>query len=426
MASSSSLNTSATGLPPLTTATIPVSSTSAFTSHLNFNLLIKLDRTNYLFWKAQVLPAIRAKSAPNKYIVEQNAGTSEVTTRVSDEFLAWKKNDQLFVCWIISTISERIIGQVTGCTTAHEVWTTLEKLYSQQSKSRILQLRSQLQTTKKGAMNMTDYIIKMKGISDCLTAAGQFMTKQDLVLSILSGLRVEYDLVVIYLTVRQDQINLSEAQFLLLTQEQHLEQLNAAASIDLSSASAHFASGDRKVILAGTLTQVLPTMLHKTTQLLYRNLNTKGKDMSTRRILLKGTLRDGLYKVDLFRADSKLFPSLSKCDDSVLYFSQFSVESGSMLDAVDDVNNLCSVNTLSCVDLASVINNKHTSSSSGTLDSWHVKLGHPSINVVKQFLKMSKIPFKDQTTLSFCDSCKCGKMHQLSFPASQTKAKHRL
>ncbi|KAL5759008.1 hypothetical protein ACOSP7_021619 [Xanthoceras sorbifolium] len=426
MASSSSLNTSATGLPPLTTATVPVSSTSAFTSHLNFNLPIKLDRMNYLFWKAQVLPAIRAynleeyifesKPAPNKYVVEQNAGTSEVTTRVSDEFLALKKNDQLLVCWIISTISEQTIGQVLVCTTAHEVWTTLEKLYSQH----------QLQTTKKGAMNITDYILKMKGISDCLTAAGQFMTEQDLVLSILSGLGVEYDPVVIYLTARQDQINLSEAQFLLLTQEQRLEQLNAAASIDLSSASAQFASGDRKVIVADTLTQVLPTMLHRTTQLLHRNLNTKGKDMSTKRILLKGTLRDGLYKVDLFRADSKLFPSLSKCDDSVLYFSQFSVESGSMLDAVDDVNNICFVNTLSCVDPASVIKNKHTSSSSGTLDSWHVKLGHPYINVVKQFLKMSKIPFKDQTTLSFCDSCKCGKMHQLPFPTSQTKAKHPL
>ncbi|KAL5823959.1 hypothetical protein ACOSQ4_021859 [Xanthoceras sorbifolium] len=438
MASSfSSLNTSATSLPPLTTATVPVSSTSAFTSHLNFNLPIKLDRTNYLFWKAQVLPAIRAynleeyifesKPAPNKYIVEQNAGTSEVTTRVSDEFLAWKKNDQLLVCRIISTISEQTISQVTSCTTAHEVWTTLEKLYSQQSKSRILQLRSQLQTTKKGAMNMTNYILKMKGIFDCLTAAGQFMTEQDLLLSILSGLGVEYDLVVIYLTARQDQINLSEAQFLLLTQEQRLEQLNAAASIKLSSASAHFASGDRKVILAGTLTQVLPTMLHRTTQLLHRNLNTKGKDMSKRRILLKGTLRDGLYKVDLSRADSKFFPFLSKCDDSVLYLSQFSVEFGSMLDVVDDVNNLCSVNTLSCVDPASVINNKHTSSSSsGILDSWHVKLGHPSINVVKQFLKMSKIPFKDQTTLSFCDSCKCGKMHQLPFPTSQTKATHPL
>ncbi|KAL5757180.1 hypothetical protein ACOSQ2_021926 [Xanthoceras sorbifolium] len=361
MASSSSLNTSTTGLPSLTAATVSISSTSAFTSHLNFNLPIKLDRMNYLFWKAQVLPAIRAynleeyifesKPAPNKYVVEQNAGTSEVTTRVSDEFLAWKKNDQLLVCWIISTISEQTIGQVTVCTTAHDVWTTLEKLYSQH----------QLQTTKKGAMNMTDYIIKMKGISDCLTAAGQFMIGQDLVLSILSGLRVEYDPVVIYLIARQDQINLSEAQFLLLTQQQRLEQLNAVASIDLSSASAHFASGDRKVILAGTLTQVLPTMLHRTTQLLNRNLNIKGKDnnviaefhpsfclikdMSTRRILLKGTLRDGLHKVDLSRADFKLFPSLSKCDDSVLYFSQFSVESGSMLDAVDDVNNLCFVNT---------------------------------------------------------------------------------
>ncbi|KAL5767184.1 hypothetical protein ACOSQ2_013967 [Xanthoceras sorbifolium] len=389
---------------------------SAFTSHLNFNLPIKLDRTNYLFWKAQVLPAIRAynleeyifesKPAPKKFVVEQGA----VTTKVSDEFLAWKKNDQLLVCWIISTISEQTIGQVTNCTTAFEVWSTLEKLYSQQSKSRILQLRSQLQTTKKGSMNMNDYILKMKGISDSLAAAGQVMTEQDLVLSVLSGLGVEYDLVVIYLTARQDLITLSEAQFLLLTQEQRLEQLNAASSIDISSASAHFtSSSDRKI-----------------TPILVKNLSIK--DMKTRRVLLKGTLRDGLYKVDISTTDSKLFPSLSS-SENVLYFSQFSVESCNMLDAASSCVNASnsSVNTLNCVSAASDINNKHDATClSSTLDAWHVKLGHPSLSVVQQFLKMSKIPFKDNATLKFCDSCKCGKMHQLPFPTSQTRAKHPL
>ncbi|KAL5858971.1 hypothetical protein ACOSQ4_000267 [Xanthoceras sorbifolium] len=91
----------------------------------------------------------------------------------------------------------------------------------------------------------------MKGISDCLAAAGQVMTEQDLVLSVLSGLGVEYDPVVIYLTARQDLITLSEAQFLLLTQEQRLEQLHAASTIDLSSASAHYAGSDRKIQRGG-------------------------------------------------------------------------------------------------------------------------------------------------------------------------------
>ncbi|KAL5854737.1 hypothetical protein ACOSQ4_004539 [Xanthoceras sorbifolium] len=116
MTPSSSLNTSNTNSPAMASGSEAVSKTSAFASHLNFNLSIKLDRKNYLFWKAQVLLAIRAynleeyifesKPAPKKFIEVQGENFDEVTTKVSDEFLAWKKNDQLLVCWIISTISE--------------------------------------------------------------------------------------------------------------------------------------------------------------------------------------------------------------------------------------------------------------------------------------------------------------------------------
>ncbi|KAL5826508.1 hypothetical protein ACOSQ4_018305 [Xanthoceras sorbifolium] len=132
---------------------------SPFNSQLNFNLPIKLDRENYPLWRAQVFPAIRAynledyifesKLAPATYVDAPSSVAGEVNLRLSDEFLAWKKNDQLLVCWMISTLSKSVVGEVTRCVTAFEVWTTLEKLYSRQSKVSILHLRSQMQNLKK-------------------------------------------------------------------------------------------------------------------------------------------------------------------------------------------------------------------------------------------------------------------------------------
>ncbi|KAL5799256.1 hypothetical protein ACOSQ4_032140 [Xanthoceras sorbifolium] len=153
---------------------------SPFNSQLKFNLPIKLDRSNYPLWRAQVLPAIHAynlkeyifysKPAPAKYAA--SASTDEMSHRLSDEFLSWKKNDQLLVCWMISTLSPSVVGEVTQCVTAHEVWIILERLYSRQSKVSVLHIRSQMQTLKKGSMSMGDYILKMKSLADCLTAAG--------------------------------------------------------------------------------------------------------------------------------------------------------------------------------------------------------------------------------------------------------------
>ncbi|KAL5744076.1 hypothetical protein ACOSP7_026929 [Xanthoceras sorbifolium] len=187
---------------------------SPFNSRLNFNLPIKLDRGNYPFWRAQVLPAIRAynlkdyifasKLAPTKFVDVQSAETGEVTQTLSNEFLSWKKNNQLLVCWMISTLSPSVVGEVTQCVTAFEVWSTLEKLYSGQSKVSILHLRSQMQNLKKGSINMGDYVLKMKGFADSLTAADQRTTAQDVILSVLNGLGLEYDPVVVHITSRED------------------------------------------------------------------------------------------------------------------------------------------------------------------------------------------------------------------------------
>ena len=54
-----------------------------------------------------------------------------------------------------------MLGHVIQCTTASEIWKTLEQLFVTKSKARLLHL----QTTKKEVMSIEDYILKMKSIA---------------------------------------------------------------------------------------------------------------------------------------------------------------------------------------------------------------------------------------------------------------------
>ncbi|KAK2640772.1 hypothetical protein Ddye_022535 [Dipteronia dyeriana] len=88
--------------------------------NLNFSLPIKLDQNNFIYWKAQILPIIRAfdleefifgpVKSSQKYIEFEDKETGEMVLNISDEFLNWKKIDQLLVGWILSTLRESISG----------------------------------------------------------------------------------------------------------------------------------------------------------------------------------------------------------------------------------------------------------------------------------------------------------------------------
>ncbi|KAL5754019.1 hypothetical protein ACOSP7_022239 [Xanthoceras sorbifolium] len=86
----------------------------------------------------------------------------------------------------------------------------------------------------------------MKSLADNLTAAGQVTIDQDVVMSVLNGLGLECDLVIVHITSRQDVIPLSEAQYLLMTQEKRMEQYHSSALVNLSNIAAHFASNDKR------------------------------------------------------------------------------------------------------------------------------------------------------------------------------------
>lgn len=88
----------------------------------------------------------------------------------------------------------------------------------------------------------------MKSIAETLSAAGQFISDEELILYILGGLSQEYDPVVVNLTSRYDTLTLQEVQFMLQSQEMRLEQLTSSVSIDLNNPSANLAAHLRRAL----------------------------------------------------------------------------------------------------------------------------------------------------------------------------------
>ncbi|KAL5766857.1 hypothetical protein ACOSP7_017474 [Xanthoceras sorbifolium] len=190
----------------------------SFLNHLNFNLPLKLDHDNYVIWKSQVLPAIRAYDleefilgesiCPMKFVEKLNEETGDFVRSINEEFLKWKKTDQLLVCWLRSTLSATVIGQI--------------------------------QATMKGSMTITEYILKLRTLADTLAAAGQPMNDRDLLLNVLQGLGSECDAVIVNITSQQGVIS-QDAQFLLMSYEARLDQ-HASSSMSVNFSDFYCAS----------------------------------------------------------------------------------------------------------------------------------------------------------------------------------------
>lgn len=111
---------------------------------------------------------------------------------------------------LISSLSEPLIAQVVGYSTARDVWVTLEALFQSQLQSQLLHLQYQLATIKKGSDSAIKYFCKLKMLSDTLTAAGKNLSSTKLLTYLLAGHGPEYDSFVTSVTTRLEPISLDQ------------------------------------------------------------------------------------------------------------------------------------------------------------------------------------------------------------------------
>jgi len=234
----------------MTSSTQSESSSSIVTStsspillaNLHHHISLKLTQDSYMLWRFLMTSYLEAHElfgyvdgsiiCPPQLVP---CPTSSTTLVPNPEYQFWVQQDKLILSAIISTLSKIVLTHVVGLQKSLDIWTTLEKMFASQSKARIVQIRLQLATLKKGDSSIADYFQKAQTLAHTLAAIDEPLKESEVITYILAGLSTDYDSLVTTVSTHVDPISLEDLYGHLLTHEQRIELHNTAPDISSSS-----------------------------------------------------------------------------------------------------------------------------------------------------------------------------------------------
>jgi gag-polypeptide of LTR copia-type len=220
------------------TTPAPTALTSKSPIQFSHQIHTSLTAENFLVWRHQILPVLRGHALvsfidgstppPDRFIFYAARNPSP-----NPAFDNWYQQDQLILSWMLSSISPFILSQVVRCETSLALWETINQLHSSQSMAKVLDLKLQLQTSKKGGSTCSQYLVQIQSLADRLRSVDHEISDQELILFIMQGLGSEFESFVTSLTTRYEFPSMIEFSSLLLAHEARL--LNNLRSSSTSS-----------------------------------------------------------------------------------------------------------------------------------------------------------------------------------------------
>ena len=210
----------------------------------------KLTRSNYGLWKLQVLPAIRGARLVGYINGTTKAPEKEINGTDGKKipnpaYETWMALDQQVFSYLVALLTREVLKQVSTCNTSEELWSTLEALYTSQTRARSVNIRIALTTTKKGSIPVEEYIGKMKSLADEMASVGKPIDDEELVSYICAGLDIDFNPVVTSVLARTEPISVTELSAQLQSFEQRMDLLGGNGNGNNSSSSANVAARGR-------------------------------------------------------------------------------------------------------------------------------------------------------------------------------------
>jgi gag-polypeptide of LTR copia-type len=145
-----------------------------------------------------------------------------------------------------------------------------------QSLARVLELKLQLQTSKKGGATCGQYLQHMKSIANCLCSIGSDISEQDLILYNLQGLGTDFDNFVTAVSMRSGSLTMVKLHNLLLSHEARLKaNLHSLSCVHLANSQAAFSTIPITALYAGT-PQSRPPFSHFSFESSSQSFHTRG------------------------------------------------------------------------------------------------------------------------------------------------------
>jgi hypothetical protein len=136
-----------------------------------------------------------------------------------DEYIVWKMHDRAIMQLITATLSPIAKSCAIGSISSKDLWTRLKEQFSIVSRTSIFQMKSNLQTIKKGSNSISQYLHRIKKARDYFSVVGVFFADEDIVILALNGLPAEYNTFRCVIRGRESVISLKDFRSLLLAEE---------------------------------------------------------------------------------------------------------------------------------------------------------------------------------------------------------------
>ncbi|XP_010496781.1 PREDICTED: uncharacterized protein LOC104773814 [Camelina sativa] len=163
---------------------------------------LKLNQKNYISWKSQfesflsgqnLLGFVNGSFSPPGAVIQVPHIGGQVTTVQNPDYGEWFRADQIVRAWLLGSLSEDILAEVTGTTTAQELWNALARHFNKVSSSRLFELQGKLQSSEKLERPMSEYLRDIRNVCEQLASIGSPVPEKMKIFAVLRGLDREYE-----------------------------------------------------------------------------------------------------------------------------------------------------------------------------------------------------------------------------------------
>lgn len=136
----------------------------------------------------------------------------------------WQRGDYLLQSWIYGTISDDLSSMILSkSANAHDLWTALAFLFTDNKDYRAIQLEEQFKSLKKDSLSIHEYCQLLKTTADSLSDVGHPITDKQLVLQTLHGLPKPYGTIVNLISFQTPLPTFFQTRSLLQMEESRLD-----------------------------------------------------------------------------------------------------------------------------------------------------------------------------------------------------------
>ncbi|CAL1390404.1 unnamed protein product [Linum trigynum] len=149
----------------------------------------KLTGDNFPTWRAQLLTLLRGLDLLKFLDGTHPAPADDAAAAVRRH---WFRQDQLLLHSILASMSPGVAPYVSASTTSRQAWTILERMFVNQSRQRVINLKEKLGKETQGNRPVSVYLQAQRTTAAELALINAPVSDEDLILHILRGLREEY------------------------------------------------------------------------------------------------------------------------------------------------------------------------------------------------------------------------------------------